>query len=282
VIGKARPDGRAPASRAARKLYARLGLTADASDSDVEKARKELVDFLEGAPEGARRWARNEIAAVNEAHAALTGSAPRGGTGRAAGLKRLGVGIAALAVTVGVVVAVYNAGDSQDGSGSEQTAAAEASELSSSDRARIAQLMEKVEQNPKDAASLMALGDIYFEAGDYNHAGSWMEEAVAAQPKNVKARLALGAAKFNLGETSDAREQWERVIAIDAKNVEAYYDLGFLYLSENPPQTKKAKQLWRKVLEIAPPNSDVAKSVSTHLDGLEKAEESGSTAGSQG
>jgi tetratricopeptide (TPR) repeat protein len=286
VISRARPDGRAPVSRTTRKLYARLGLTPDASDQDVEKAHRELVGFLEGAPEGARRWARDEIAAVNEARAALSEPARRAAAGRRAGLKRLGVGLATLAIAVGVVVAVYNAGGDSNGSGSEGAGTAKAQGLSSSDRARIGQLMGKVERNPKDAASLLELGDIYFQAGDYNHAGSWMEQVIAIEPQNVKARLALGASQFNLGAVADARAQWERVIALDPKNVEAYYDLGFLYLSKDPPQTEKAKRLWRKVIAMAPPGSEVAKTVATHLKGLEKAEKSGSagaaTAGSQG
>ena len=85
----------------------------------------------------------------------------------------------------------------------------------------------------------------------------------------MKARLALGAAQFNLGDVADARRQWLRVIALDPKNVEAYYDLGFLYLSKDPPDMAAAKEMWRKVVEMAPPGSDVAKTVATHLKGLE-------------
>jgi cytochrome c-type biogenesis protein CcmH/NrfG len=105
-----------------------------------------------------------------------------------------------------------------------------------------------------------------------------MEQALAIDPENVKARLALGAAMFNLGDDADARRHWLRVIAIDPGNVEAHYDLGFLYLSKDPPEMAEAKRMWRKVIELAPPGSPVTKTVATHLKGLEKAEESGSTA----
>jgi cytochrome c-type biogenesis protein CcmH/NrfG len=229
------------------------------------------VGFLEGAPEGLRRWARGEIAAVNEAHARLCGPVEGTAARRAPRLRRIGMAIATLAITVGVVVAVYNAGGGQGEPPSRDTGAAEAQRLSPGEEARVARLMKKLDANPKDTASYVALGNIFFKAGDYNSAGDWMERAVAIEPGNVKARLALGAAKFNLGDAADARRDWLRVIAVDPKNVEAYYDLGFLYLSKDPPEMAAAKRMWRKVLEMAPPGSSVAKTVATHLEGLEKA-----------
>ncbi len=247
----ARPRGRGPTSRATKKLYARLGLTPEASEQDVERAHGELVGFLESAPDGARRWARSEIAAVNEAHARLTGSAGSSADRRVPRRRRIAVGIATLAITVGVVIAVYNAGG-QDESASMGAGGAEG-RLSPSEEARVTELMKKVKANPKDAATLVGLGDVFFKAGDYNNAGGWMEQALALDPENVDARLALGASQFNLGDVSEARKQWERVISLDPKNVEAYYDLGFLYLSEDPPEMAKTKRMWRKVVELRPP-----------------------------
>jgi Tfp pilus assembly protein PilF len=270
VTRKARPQGRGPTSRAAKKLYARLGLTPEASDQEVQRAREELVGFLESAPDGARRWARNEIAAVNDAHARLTGSARSSAEPRVQRRRRIAVGLATLAITVGVVVAVYNTGG-QDEAAPMGAGGSEA-RLSPSDEARVTKLMKKVEANPKDAAALVSLGNAFFKAGDYNNAGGWMEQALAVDPQNVDARLALGASQFNLSEVSEARKQWEQVISLDPKNVEAYYDLGFLYLSEDPPEMAKTKAMWRKVVELAPAGSSVAKTVSTHLKSLEKGE----------
>ena len=85
----------------------------------------------------------------------------------------------------------------------------------------------------------------------------------------MTALLALGAAQFNLGDAASAEKQWLAVLAIDPKNVEAYYDLGFMYLSQNPPDMANVKLQWGKVIEIDP-NSDVAKTVATHLDSLDR------------
>lgn len=278
----------ADAARVEQELLARLGLTATASDDDVESAHAELVEFLDGAPAGLRRWARRETAAADEAYALLSGptadlaalartSTPAAPQARSGGVllsSRLVIGVVAAAAAVVLGVVVYQSGDSSSTSAAAgQTTAANTAGTTSTpqvDQAQVAQLMEKISANPKDVASLVALGDIFFQAGDYNTAGGWMAKVVVLQPKNLEARLALGAAQFNVGNVAEAERHWKRVVALDPKNVEAYYDLGFLYLSKKPSDSARARAAWSKVVEIAP-NSAVAKTVATHLEGLDAA-----------
>lgn len=265
------PSDNEPAASNSAELYARLGLTAQASDKDVKTAHKEIVSFLRGAPYGVREWAQREIAEADEAFALL--SAPVAtATARSVPVqppnplvKRAAV-VAAIATAIAIGIVVYNMGGGQEtATGTDQTqAAAQTQSLTPADRARVGQLMEKVQANPKDVSSLIKLGDIFFKAGDYNSAGSWMDKAVAVDPRNVTALLALGAAQFNLNGIADAQRSWLRVVAVDPKNVEAYYDLGFLYLSKKPSDTASARAAWKKVVKLAP-NSDVAKTVKTHL-----------------
>lgn len=136
------------------------------------------------------------------------------------------------------------------------------------DQAKVADLMQKLSANPKDVQTLGALGDLYFQAGDYKTAASWQQKIVDIDSKHVNARLALGAALFNMGDGAAAEKQWLEVVAIDPKHAEAHYDLGFLYLSKNPPDMVKVKAEWAKVVEIDP-NSELAKTVSAHVQRLE-------------
>lgn len=256
-----------------QELYAQLGLPAQASDRDVKTAHRELVRFLQSAPDGVRQWAQREIAAVDEAYALLSDPATLTATRRRSRLvRRVAVRVGVLAAVVGIAVGVYNMGNDQSESQSEPesqktAAAAQEQNLSSTEQAQVARLMKKIQARPNDVASLVRLGNIFFRAEDYKAAGGWMAKAVDIEPRNVTARLALGAAQFNLGGAADARRQWLRVIEIDPKNVEAYYDLGFLYLSKKPPDMASARKVWRKVVEIAP-GSAAAKTVATHLKRL--------------
>jgi cytochrome c-type biogenesis protein CcmH/NrfG len=274
----------AAATPAERELLARLGLKETAADDDVETAHADLVKFLAGAPAGLKQWAERETAAADEAYALL--SDPNADLGAVAGTSeppaapaRKGGGLLSNRVLIGVVavaaaavlgIVVYQSGDSSS-TAADQTATATDTTTTGApqvDQAKVAALMTKISANPKDVASLTALGDVFFQAGDYNTAGGWMTKVVVLEPKNVKARLALGAAQFNLGNVAAAEKEWKQVIVLAPRNVEAYYDLGFLYLSKKPSDTARAKAAWSKVIEIAP-KSAVAKTIATHLKGLD-------------
>ncbi len=176
-----------------------------------------------------------------------------------------------LAVVIGVVIGVYDLGGGHDGRGKQSADASQPHQLSAAAQERVGELMRKLAAHPRDAATLAALGNVYFGAGDYDAAGGWMERALALKPGDVTARAMLGAAQFNLGATREARRSWLRAIAEDPKAVEAYYGLGFLYISRDKPDLVDAKRMWRKVVALAP-NSSIAKTVATHLKGLEKAD----------
>jgi cytochrome c-type biogenesis protein CcmH/NrfG len=182
--------------------------------------------------------------------------------------RRIALAAAAVAVVV-VVVGVYRMGG---GSGASETAQAPVSDtpaVGQVDKERVAELTRKIAANPKDVASFIRLGDLYFQAGDYASTADWMGRAVKLRPADVTARLALGAAWFNLGKPKDAEKQWRRTVTIDPKNVEARYDLGFLYLSANPPDMARVRAEWGKVIELAP-RSQVAKTVAAHLEQIDK------------
>ena len=247
----------------------RLGLSPQASTAEAETAHKDLVSFLEGAPKNLSPWAQHEIAAADDAYASL--SQPGGASSRRvpSSLKRVAIAVVALAVTVGVVIGVYNMGGGKSEAKSQTTGTTQKQGLTNAQKTRIAQLMVQFEANPKNVATLVELGDIYFEAKEYNTAGGWMKRAVAIEPGNTRARLALGAAAFNIGDIPTAKKEWLAVVAAEPKNVEAFYDLGFLYLSQEPSDMADAKKAWAKVIALDP-NSEIAKTVATHMKSLGK------------
>ena len=282
-------------------LLARLGLDAGASSQEVEAAHDALVEFLEGAPGDQRVWARQQIGSIDEAFAILSdptldrselagsiaaaparvraskavtaavADAPSGAMPRTfAGnrmIKRVAIGAAAIIGVVAIAAAGFNlnGGTGLPGvNGSPDPAAAASPAV---DQARVTALMQKVQADPKDIVSLQALADLYFQASDFKDSGLFLEKVLALDPKNLTGLLALGAVEFNLGDPAGAEEDWRAALVIDPKNVEAHYDLGFMYLSKNPPDTANAKLEWGKVIELDP-NSNVAKSVATHLASL--------------
>ncbi len=286
-----------------RELLGRLGLRADASSQDVESAHDQLIEYLEQAPADLRPWAQREITRVDEAYAllsdptidrfALTGSvvaaaapvpAPAPTAARVAAMKgqsaarptavtgnrpirRLAIGAAAIVGVVAIALAGYNLNGGTGVPPITGTPAPEAAASPGVDAAQVATLMQKITANPRDIASLQSLADLYYQASDFQTAGTFLAKILAVDSKNLTALLALGAVQFNQRNSADAERQWRAVLAIDPKNVEAHYDLGFMYLSKNPPDVANVKLEWGEVIAIDP-NSAVAKTVATHLANL--------------
>lgn len=283
-------------------LLARLGLPASASSQDVEAAHDALVEFLEETPSDLRGWARQQVGMIDEAYAllsdptidrsALAGSVvaaaapipaptvanvptvegepvarPTAATGDRP-IRRLAIGAAAIVGVVVIAIAGFNL---NGGTGIPPVNGSPAPEAAASpgvDAAQVAVLMQKIQADPTDTASLQSLADLYYQANDFKTAGTFLEKVLAVDSKNVIALLALGAVQYNEGNAAGAEKQWRAVVAIDPKNVEAHYDLGFMYLSEDPPDVANVKLEWGQVIAIDP-NSDVAKTVATHLATLE-------------
>jgi hypothetical protein len=183
--------------------------------------------------------------------------------------KRL-VWVLAPLLVVAVVLGVYFSGKSSGVPGisgkatAQQTQASGGAKTTPVDQTKVAALMKKVSANHKDVASLQALGDIYFAAADYKTAAVWEQTILGVDPKNQLALQAVGAAQFNLGNMAGAKKQWLIAAGLYPKNAEVHYDLGFLYLSQTPPDTASMRAEWKKVVAIDP-NSDLAKKVAAHL-----------------
>ena len=286
------------------ELLGRLGLRSSASDQDVESAHNGLVEFLELAPHGLKSWAAARTVDVDEAFAVLSGpeqdlvaetrtvaldqDAPDATSrspiaapalpiapltpsrGKPRRTRILGATGAVLVFAVIFLVFQMGKGSAVPGiSGTPTNTATTASGGATTvplDQVKVAALMTKIAANPKDVASFSALGDLYFASSDYKNASVFEQKILAIDPKNQKGLLALGAAQFNQGNAVEAKKQWLIAAKLYPKSAEVHYDLGFLYMSQTPPDKVNMTAEWAKVVAIDP-NSAIAKSVATHING---------------
>jgi tetratricopeptide (TPR) repeat protein len=202
-----------------------------------------------------------------------TPAAPATKTARAARQPRRNqlIGGALAVLLVAVVLGVYYAGRGSSVPGISGTPTASATTAPSgsptavpADPANVAALTKKITANPKDKASLQSLGDIYFAALDYTNASVWEQKVLGVDPKNQVGLLSLGAAQFNLGNSAEAKKEWLVAAGLYPKVAEVHYDLGFLYMSQTPPDTANMTIEWNKVVAIDP-NSTLAQTVKSHL-----------------
>ncbi|MDE2905678.1 MAG: tetratricopeptide repeat protein, partial [Acidobacteriota bacterium] len=70
------------------------------------------------------------------------------------------------------------------------------------DAERVAELEASAEASPDDASVRVSLGDLYFDARQFETAISWYEEAMAVDPAHVDASTSLAMSWFHAGDTS--------------------------------------------------------------------------------
>ena len=138
------------------------------------------------------------------------------------------------------------------------------------DVAKVADLMAKLQANPKDTVTLLALADEYYAGGQFAEAGTFLDKLLAFEPENIQALLARGATYFNVSDLVNAEKTWQKVVSIDPTNTEVHYDLGFLYLNQATPDWAGVQREWNKVIELDP-SSQLAQTVRSHLDSLVQA-----------
>ena len=215
---------------------------------------------------------REVVGTAAERAAALTAVKPvtapggglLGGLLASRGFRNLAL-VAAVVAAIGIVAVVgYGPTSGSPGIGAGPTAAPSAPVL---DQAKVAELMARIQANPGDADSLMALGDEYYRVGDFVTAGAWFTKVTTLEPTKVRGFLALGAAAFNDGDLDAAEVAWKQALAIDEKNVEAHYDLGFLYFNRQPPDMAAVQLHWNRVVELDP-SSKLAQTVKAHLGAI--------------
>ena len=262
-----RPESAGPEpDTAGDSLRAHLGLPADAPDSDVEAAGAALASWLDEAPADLEGWVRGQRA-VLAGEAPRTASAPAGRTTR----KRSAVvPLAIVGILAGIVLSVYYLGDG----GAAPTAAGMPTAASTAtptppplDQAKVTGLEAKLETDARDVETLRSLAQEYFKAEQFDRAAEYHQKLLAVAPDDMDARLTLGVALFNTGDTPGAEEQWLRAVEIDPKSPHPHYNLGFLYLSKNPPDMTKVESSWRRVIDLAP-DSELAKTATSHLKRL--------------
>lgn len=179
--------------------------------------------------------------------------------------------IVIVALVVAVVLAVYKLGAPSSSSANSSAAdmSASASATPTLDEAQVAELEQKVKDNPQDTDSMGRLASLYAAVGDYANASTWQAKVVELKPDDADAQLTLGVSCFNNGDLDCAKEHWDIVARLDPNRAEVHFDLGYYYLSVEPPDIDKVKEEWNKVIELDP-DGQYAQTVKTHMDSLDK------------
>ncbi|HEV8335343.1 MAG TPA: tetratricopeptide repeat protein [Candidatus Polarisedimenticolia bacterium] len=115
----------------------------------------------------------------------------------------------------------------------------------------MAALKKALESNPKDAAVLGRMGDLYYDAEMFDKARDFYTQSLASDPKNPNISTDLGICFQRLGQADEALRRFRESIAIDPNHWQSWLNLGIVSLFDKN-DTKTAEEAFAKVRALNP------------------------------
>ncbi len=137
------------------------------------------------------------------------------------------------------------------------------------DEAKASSMKTIAQQNPSDAETRVELGNMYFDAGRYQEAASWYEQAVKLRPKDANVSTDLGISYYYMNDPDRALAQFDKSLEIDPKHAKTLLNIGIVR-AFGKQDMKGAAEVWQKILLVAP-GSEEAQAAKQALDGLRSA-----------
>ena len=112
-----------------------------------------------------------------------------------------------------------------------------------------------LDKHPRNAVSMYRYGSALIQAGRYQRATYWLNEALDQYPKSIAARQKVALASYLQGDFEMARQQYQMVLEIDPHHLPAL--LKLVDLAVNQKELDRAKQHLDTAKSIAPFDSEV-------------------------
>ncbi len=113
-------------------------------------------------------------------------------------------------------------------------------------------------EDPNNLAAVIALGNAYFDSGQWQEAIHMYERALVINPRSADVRTDMGTAYRNMGRPDRALAEYRRALALEPGHVAARYNVGVVY-AYDVKDYKRAITVWEQLLRLAPnyPDAEV-------------------------
>lgn len=108
-----------------------------------------------------------------------------------------------------------------------------------------------IAQDPRNLAAIIALGNAYYDSGQWKQAVAAYERALAIEPRNTDVRTDMGTALRNMGMSDRAIVEYRRALSYEPGHQNARYNLGVVYAYDKRDYPSAIKT-WEDLLRIAP------------------------------
>jgi tetratricopeptide (TPR) repeat protein len=108
-----------------------------------------------------------------------------------------------------------------------------------------------LEEDPNNLAAVIALGNAYFDSGQWNEAIRLYERALAINPRSADVHTDMGTAYRNMGRSDRALAEYRRALELEPGQMDARYNLGVVY-AYDVKDYRRAIAIWNQVLRLDP------------------------------
>lgn len=119
------------------------------------------------------------------------------------------------------------------------------------ERAMIADLQGRLEQNPQDLLLLSDLANLHFTVQDFPAAITYYRRSLDIVPDDVNLRTDLGTALYYSARLTEALAEFERVLESEPGHPQTLFNMGVVLL-ETQNDTEGAIALWQRLIDLNP------------------------------
>lgn len=116
---------------------------------------------------------------------------------------------------------------------------------------QAAPLLQRLQSNPNDPALLADIGNLYYDAQQYQDAINYYQRALKIQPANTNVRTDLGTAMWYLGDADHAIEQFKIALKDEPNKPNTLLNLGVVQW-QGKMDVPAAVATWEKLLSTNP------------------------------
>ncbi|HVC19930.1 MAG TPA: tetratricopeptide repeat protein [Vicinamibacterales bacterium] len=167
------------------------------------------------------------------------------------------------------------------GSGtSDQSTSASGDQPVPLDASRVQALTAQAAQHPNDAGPRIQLGNMYFDAEQYQTAINWYQQALKLAPRDVDVSTDLGVCFYYTNQPDLALKQFNYSLSIDPRHLKTLLNIGVVR-AFGKQDLEGAARAWQKLVDIAP-NSPEGQAAKKALESMRQAHPGLGTGGASG
>jgi tetratricopeptide (TPR) repeat protein len=154
-------------------------------------------------------------------------------------------------VLVGWIIGTQQAPPARPAPAADAPAAQSRQQAPPLDESRAAALKASADSNPRDVATRVQLGNLYFDHDRFAEAARWYEDALKIDQRNVNVSTDLGIAYYYMNQPDAALKQFDQSLAIEPGHTKTLLNVGVVKAFAKQDLDGAAKA-WQRVVDLAP------------------------------